>query len=98
MLKKIKDQIETDDVDEEGAIKIAESWMNIADVDGDGKIDFQEYTDFINKLGLEGDDAPTEEEMKNIFDELDTNSSGDLDVEEFGKALHQILKKDESVD
>ena len=98
MLKKIKDQIETDDVDEEGAIKIAESWMNIADVDGDGKIDFQEYTDFINKLGLEGDDAPTEEEMKNIFDELDTNGSGDLDVEEFGKALHQILKKDESVD
>lgn len=72
--------------------------MNIADVDGDGKIDFQEYTDFINKLGLEGDDAPTEEEMKNIFDELDTNGSGDLDVEEFGKALHQILKKDESVD
>ena len=98
MLKKIKDQIETDDVDEEGAIKIAEQWMNIADVDGDGKIDFKEYTDFINKLGLEGDDAPTDEEMKNIFDELDTNDSGDLDVQEFGKALHQILKKDESVD
>jgi|TARA_B110001450_G_C17600866_1_gene472917 Ca2+-binding EF-hand superfamily protein len=62
MLKKIKDQIETDDVDEEGAQRIAEQWVNIADIDGDGLIDFKEFKEFVNKLDG-GDDAPSEEDL-----------------------------------
>ena len=61
MLKKIKDQIETDDVDEEGAMKIAEQWINIADIDGDELIDFSEYKDFVNKLDSE--DPPSDADL-----------------------------------
>lgn len=79
MLKKIKDQIETDDVDEEGAQRIAEQWVNIADIDGDGLIDFKEFKEFVNKLDG-GDDAPSEEDLQKMFEELDTDQSGQLDT------------------
>ena len=58
-----------------GAIKLGDKWDDImknCDLDGDGKIDFQEYKDFINKLN-DGDDGPSEEQLKQIFDDLDTN-------------------------
>ena len=77
MLKKIKDQIETDDVDEEGAMKIAEQWINIADIDGDELIDFSEYKDFVNKLDSE--DPPSDADLQQIFNDLDTDNSGQLD-------------------
>jgi Ca2+-binding EF-hand superfamily protein len=51
MLKQIKDQIDggnaltTDDT-----TQIAQKWMDIADVDGSGTIDEEEFKDMVSKL------------------------------------------------
>ena len=58
-------------------------------------IDFNEYKDFISKLDLQDDDGPNEEQVKEIFDEIDTDKSGQLDIQEFGKAIFECLKKPE---
>ena len=62
--------------------------MNVADVDGNGVVDFEEFKDFINKLEDGQDEKSTEEGLKGIFDSIDENGNGELTVEEFGKALH----------
>ena len=62
--------------------------MNVADVDGNGVVDFEEFKDFINKLEDGQDEQSTEEGLKGIFDSIDENGNGELTVEEFGKALH----------
>lgn len=91
-MKKIKKQIDDGEVDEEGAEKIAEDWMTIADTDGSGSIDIDEWTKFVNKLE-DGDEQQTgEEELKKIFDLLDVNEDGELTVKEFGTALFDLIK------
>ena len=62
--------------------------MNVADVDGNGVVDFDEFKDFINKLEDGQDEQSTEEGLKGIFESIDENGNGELTVEEFGKALH----------
>lgn len=62
--------------------------MNVADVDGNGVVDFEEFKDFINKLEDGQDEQSTEEGLKGIFESIDENGNGELTVEEFGKALH----------
>ena len=62
--------------------------MNVADVDGNGAVDFDEFKDFINKLEDGQDEQSTEEGLKGIFESIDENGNGELTVEEFGKALH----------
>jgi hypothetical protein len=37
--------------------------VNIADVDGNGLIDFKEYKDFVMKLEEGSEEQPTEEEL-----------------------------------
>jgi Ca2+-binding EF-hand superfamily protein len=86
-MKKIKNIIDDGDVDEEGAKKVAAQWMTIADVDGDGMIDFQEFKDFMAKIEDEAEDKTTDEQLKEIFDSIDENNNGQLDVDEFGKAF-----------
>ena len=58
--------------------------MNVADVDGNGSVDFEEFKDFINKLEDGQDDLSTDEGLKGIFDSIDENGNGELSVEEFG--------------
>ena len=48
--------------------------MDIADVDGSGTIDFEEWKEFINKL----DDKQEESHIKEIFDSIDENGNGEL--------------------
>ena len=62
--------------------------MNVADVDGNGVVDFDEFKDFINKLEDGQDEQSTEEGLKGIFESIDENGNGELTLEEFGKALH----------
>lgn len=88
-LQKITEQIQGGDVDESQAGEIAEKWMEIADVDGSGTIDQQEFNEFISKL----DGDATTDQMKDIFDSIDEDNSGELSVEEFGKALHAFITK-----
>jgi Ca2+-binding EF-hand superfamily protein len=75
--------------------------MGIADVDGSGTIDFAEFLEFINKLEDGTEEQSTEEGLKTIFDSMDSNGNGELDEEEFGKALFEIMKpeaEDEDVE
>ena len=65
--------------------------MNVADLDGNGVVDFSEFKDFINKLEDGQDEQSTEEGLKGIFDSIDENGNGELTIEEFGKALHQVI-------
>ena len=62
--------------------------MTIADIDGSGTIDFGEFTEFLNKLSPDS----TEDELKQVFDQIDEDKSGELDLEEFGKAIYECLK------
>ena len=62
--------------------------MEIADTDGNGFIDFDEYKDLISKL----DEKHEEDSIKTIFDAQDNNSNGQLTVEQFGVALYESAK------
>ena len=77
MLKKINEELEGDgEVTEESTMDMASRWMAIADLDGDGVIDFGEFLDFIQKL------VPSEnieeEQAKDIFDLIDEDTDGGL--------------------
>ena len=58
--------------------------MVVADTDESGTIDFDEWTKFINKLEDGEEEQTTEDELRKIFDEIDTDGDGELTVEEFG--------------
>ena len=62
--------------------------MEIADTDGSGTVDLGEFTEFINKLSPE----TTPEELKEIFESIDEDKSGELDKQEFAKAIYECLK------
>jgi Ca2+-binding EF-hand superfamily protein len=97
MLKNIQKQIsEGEEMDEEKTTDIATKWMEVADIDESGTIDFSEFKEMIGKL----DDTQSEETLKEFFDHQDSDNSGELSVENFGKALYESFKvmKQESVE
>ena len=73
---------------EEQVTDIANKWMEIADVDQSGTIDFIEFRDLVQKL----DEAQTEDSLKELFETQDDDKSGELSVEHFGKALYESVK------
>jgi len=71
--------LEEGEVDEETSGKIAEQWMEIADIDGSGTIDLDEFKEFLSRL------EKTEDiDAEKIFNDIDENSAGELSVEGFG--------------
>jgi len=88
--QKIKKRLENnEDIDEEAANEYAEQWFALADTDGNGLIDEAEFAGFVEKI----DEKKTlsDQEVKNQFDNHDTNERKSLDKMEFGVALHQVL-------
>ena len=73
---------------EEQVSDIAGKWMDIADTDGNGTISFDEFKDLITKL----DDKQQDDKLKNIFEAEDKKASGELSVDQFGKALYESVK------
>jgi len=71
--------LEEGNVDEETSGKIAEQWMEIADIDGSGTIDVEEFKEFLSRL-----DKTDDIDADKIFNECDENNSGELTVEGFG--------------
>lgn len=71
--------MEEGNVDEETSGKIAEQWMEIADIDGSGTIDVEEFKEFLSRL-----DKTDDIDADKIFNECDENNSGELTVEGFG--------------
>ena len=72
--------------------EIAQAWLVIADVDGDGQLDKKELFDFFGQIdGIN----QSEEEITQIFDALDADQSGYLKLDEFAGAIYQVLYGDD---
>ena len=73
---------------EEQISEIAGKWMEVADVNGNGTISFDEFKELISEL----DEKQQEDQVKTLFDAEDKESSGELTVDQFGKALCESVK------
>jgi Ca2+-binding EF-hand superfamily protein len=69
---------------------IAEQYFQIADIDGDGKIDLQEFKQIFMAVGR-GSDADCAE----VFRRLDTDCSGALSRREYHRALEEFFYSDD---
>lgn len=88
LVKSLKEKIEeSSEIDAGLSAEIAESWMEIADVDGSGTIDMEELKELVSKLDYTMDD----DALKTIFDEHDGDEDGELSKEEFGNAIFSVL-------
>ena len=72
----MKGNLDSESITPESASEIADQWMVIADADGSGTVDLGEFTEFINKLSPD----TTQEELKEIFESIDDDKSGELDI------------------
>lgn len=82
-------------VSEEAVEKIATEWVELADRDGNGELDFKEFYDFFTKIeGLH----MTDEELKQMHEEFDGSGNGMLSIEEFARAIYQELLADNEVE
>jgi Ca2+-binding EF-hand superfamily protein len=55
-------------------------FFNRYDVNGDGEIDYEEFVEMLNDLGLRN---LHEDDMKGVFARVDVDGSGSIDIEEF---------------
>ena len=77
---------------EKNSTDIAKKWMDIADTDGSGTIDLNEFKEFIAKI----DKNITEDDIKQTFDAIDEDGNGELSVAEFGKAIYETFKNEKA--
>jgi len=76
----------------ESVQSIALNWMDLADKDGNGELNFSEFFDFFSKIeGI----MITEAEIRQIFNDFDCTGNGHLSVEEFARAIYQVLLADQ---
>ena len=72
--------------------EVALNWMDLADKDGNGELDFDEFFEFFSKIeGI----VVNEEEIRSIFNEFDGSGNGFLSVEEFARAIYQVVLADQ---
>ena len=50
MVKSLKEKLDDTEITEDLSTEIANSWMEITDVDGSGTIDFEELKELVTKL------------------------------------------------
>ena len=62
--------------------------MDVADINGNGTIDAEEFQEMINKL----DEKFEESKIKEIFSSNDGDGNGELSINNFGVALYDALK------
>jgi len=88
-VKEIKAKIESgEEFTADQATELANKWIEIADVDGNGTIDFNEFWDLCEKL----DDSLEQGSVKELFANADASGNGELAAAEFGSALYETLK------
>ena len=65
--------------------QIALQWMELADKDGNGQLDFVEFSEFFQKIeGI----MVSDDEIKQMFSEFDGSGNNLLSVEEFARAIY----------
>lgn len=67
--------------------------MSIADVDQSGTINFEEWFKFIDKLESEDIEQTSEDDLREIFESIDDDQDGELNIQEFGAAILKLLNK-----
>ena len=70
-------------------LQVVESW----DDDGGGSVDSDEFATKVRQLGLEGTDA----ELLDLFQLLDDDNSGELEISELLTAMQWVLKMTSSL-
>ena len=75
-------------IDIENIQEIALDWMELADTDGNGLLDLEEFTAFFSQV--EGVSI-SQEEIKQMFKDFDNNGNGALSVEEFARAIYKVV-------
>ncbi len=81
--------------DEEFLDKVTMSAFRKVDKDNSGEIDIEEFTSLIVDIAKKGDiEAPSEEEIKRIFDILDKDKGGSIGIDEFRFLILRILDMD----
>ena len=84
IVRMLQDQLKGNKNENLDVKEIALAWMVIADVDGDGQLDKKELFDFFGQIdGIN----QSEEEITQIFEELDRDQSGYLKLDEFARAI-----------
>ena len=67
--------------------QIALQWMELADRDGNGQLDFVEFSEFFSKLeGI----IVSDEEIEKMFKEFDMTGNGMISIEEFARAIYLV--------
>jgi Ca2+-binding EF-hand superfamily protein len=62
--------------------------MELADKDGNGELDYNEFHLFFSKIESM---MITDEDIRQIFDDFDGSGNGMLSVEEFARAIYQAI-------
>lgn len=92
IMKTLNEQTNSQKLTVASVKEVAQQWMEIADKDGNGHLDIKEFTDFFSKA--EG--APlTQNEITTIFNEFDTTGDQQLSVEEFARAIYNVMLADQ---
>jgi len=82
----LNEQLENgEEIDEEKAQEIADKYIEIADLDGNGTIDLEEMKAFMTKMEGASDDC------EELFKSIDEDGDGEISKEEFAKAIIQVI-------
>merc|ERR1711970_52468 len=90
-MKAINKQTSSQSLTVESVKNIAQEWMELADKDNSGTLDFKEFSDFFSKI--EGTPV-TQQEILTMFKDFDTSGDDQLSVEEFARAIYNMLLAD----
>ena len=92
LLKAMNKQTSDQSLTIDSVQEIAMKWMELADENGDGELDLKEFSEFFQKLdGF----VVSDDEIKEIFEDFDGSGNRKLSVEEFARAIHQIVLADQ---